>query len=307
MCQSLVITFLLSFSAFANDAVHVPADHATLQEALDHSDASVIVLAPGDHTGAVLHRPATVIGTGARIIDGPEVRPGSPRAGLVVTAAASGTIVEGVIFDCRGPTLDLGVYSSASTVGGLAERVTVRSSAFRACVQGVTVAGRPVGHCDSPVAGGSDWSVVDNHFDGLATRTDRGTLGGGLGVFAFNATGVEVVGNELTGNVPPGGNFVAAGVGLAGCIDCTITDNRIALRGRHEHIAAVANLGGVHQGAASTRGLLLADNDALDGDTHLGFHFLSYDSFDVTVMHNEGHAVLDHAFCGDEVRVRISD
>jgi hypothetical protein len=219
----------------------------------------------------------------------------------VVPAAASGSTIEGFVVDCHSSRrLDLGVLGSAARVGDVATGLTVRDNTFLGCTQGVTDAGPPADHCTADPAGGAYWSVVGNTFHGLATRSDRGTTGGGIGVLLYNVRGAEVRDNHFTGTVFDRSDFATAGVSLAGCVDCAVVANRFAVEGGQHFYTAVSNAGARLPGAVASRDLLLVDNDASD-EQHpwLDVAFRSRGSSGTVLDANVGVAYVDHEVCGD--------
>lgn len=293
--------FVLSvmFPAFAAQVDRVPEDFPTIQEAVNKGDAPVIAVGPGDWKGAVVDRPVALIGHQANIISGPAVR--GARAGFTVTGRADGAEIRGFSFQCGGPTLDLGVYSSTRQLGR-ADHVVVAENVFSQCVQGVTNRGRPHAECKpSRLDGGSLWLIEDNHFEGFATKTDAGRDGGGLGIYIRNAEAADVIGNTFTGWIQDNASFSTSGVSLGGCVDCTVAANAFAVQGGKYYWTAVSNLGFYSAEAAASSGLIVADNDA-SGDTapHMGVNYRSFDSFDSAFADNIGVAMVDHTHCGDD-------
>lgn len=279
---------------------HVPGDFPTLQAAIDHGRAPVIEVGPGRWAGATVTRKVRLVGEGATIVEGPRL--GGLRVAFPLTAGASGTEITGFAFDCTGRGLDVGVYASAERLGAAPDRITVSRNTFRGCVQGVTNAGSPVGECEpDAVDGGSFWAVQDNVFDGFSSVADNGRTIGGIGVFLYNASYGDVIGNVFRGTVEDQRRFTTSGVLVAGCWDCTVALNDFQVKGGRHYWSAVSNLGFYQTGAAASRGLLLVDNDAsADSAPHHDVSFRSIDSFDVQIDDNAGITYVDHTWCGDQ-------
>lgn len=297
----MLVTWI-TLSAFAAGNVdRVPLDYPTIQDAVKRGTAPVIEVAPGRWAGATVTRPVSIRGLpGAVIASGP--RYAGLNIGFALASASSGAQIAGFRFACEGPLLDVGVYSSARRFGTAAREVTVRDNTFHGCVQGVTVAGSPTDEClPDRLDGGQLWTVEGNTFDGFATRADSGADGGGIGVFAFNSREIDVFDNHFVGAVADKQGFTTGGVVVAGCWDCTIASNEFRVDGAKAYWAAISNLGFYQTGAASSRDLLIADNDAhADAAPNLDVNFRSYDSYRTTFDGNAGVVFVDHTTCGDD-------
>jgi nitrous oxidase accessory protein NosD len=182
----------------------------------------------------------------------------------------------------------------------VASQLAVRDNAFLGCAQGVTNAGPAAVSCTDEPTGGAYWVVEGNTFHGLDTHSDRGTEGGGVGVLLYNARGADVHGNTFSGSVADRSDFATAGISLAGCVDCTVSDNRFTVEGGAHFYTAVSNAGARVPGAVASRNLLLVDNDA-GGETHpwLDVAYRSRASVSTLLDHNTGVAYVDHEICGD--------
>lgn len=294
-CLSLVVGGV----AFAQSVDRVPGDFATIQEAVTFGSAPVISVARGDWQGATVTRRVAILGErGANIVGGPKV--GNTQVGFALPKAGSNSEITGFSFRCDGPSLDMGVYASARRLGSVADAVTIDRNAFVGCVQGVTNAGNAVRGCTTTtVDGGAYWVVSDNRFTGFATRTDRGQAGGGIGVVLFNVEGADVFGNTFKGDVADRADFTTSGISLGGCQDCTIASNTFAVTGGRHFWAAVSNLGYYQRGAAPSRGVILADNDARLDSAPTEVNYRSYDSFRTELTRNSGVTLIDHTVCGD--------
>lgn len=294
-----MLALLLITPGLADTVDRVPQDFPTIQRAIDHGTAPTIRVSAGTWAGATLTRPVHLVSDGAVIEAG--VRQGPTRAGFVLPGAASGSTIEGFVFDCTSRRLDLGVYGSMARSSSVADRIEVVDNRFAGCVQAVTNAGSPVASCRSEeVDGGAWWTIRNNTIDGLASRTDRGGPGGGVGVLLYNVVGADVFGNRFTGSVQDDARFATSGVALAGCIDCMVADNRFAVDGGRFWYSAVSNAGARLSGAVASRNLLVSGNDAHgDSTPWLGVAFVSRGSDATSLEDNVGVAYVDHETCGD--------
>jgi hypothetical protein len=286
-------------SAASADVVHVPEDFSTIQAAIDGSTAGRIVVGPGQYAGAFVHRPVRLESQGASVISGPSYE--GIGVGFALSGAADGTEVVGFTFDCSRPGIDLGVYASARRFGSAPDRVTVHGNRFRMCVQGVTNAGHPTLDCAPPaVDGGQDWRIESNAFEGFRSVAHSGRPLGGIGVFLFNASFVDVVDNRFFGVVQDTPAFTTSGVFVAGCWDCVVTGNGFQVSGGTAWWSAVSNMGFAQAGAAASQRLIVGDNDArFDSAPNFGINYRSYDSFDTDFSGSRGVSYVDHTVCGD--------
>lgn len=302
--MSISLGFALVFStvALADDGIdHVPAEFATLQDAVNRGTSPVIQVAAGTWAGAEITRPVIVRGVGATITSGP--RYGGLGVGFAMDARGSGSEVEGFTFACgASKQLDVGVYSSASRFGSAADDVRVANNTFQGCVQGVTDTGRPAASCrPKALTGGEFWIVEGNTFDGIRSVADNGRPIGGIGIFLYNTQSVDVLDNDFRGKIQDRRDFTTGGVVVAGCRDCAVVGNTFAVTGATGYWASVTNFGNVQTGAAATERLYVADNDATDDAApNVGINYRSFDSFDTEWVDNEGVTFIDHAWCGDK-------
>ena len=294
-----MLVALLAGTALAAPVDRVPEDFPTIQQAIDQGSADTIRVGPGRWEGAVVSRPVHVVGEGAIIDEGVRVK--GARAAFALPASGSGSTIQGMVIDCASPKLDLGVYSSAHKTGSVADHVVVTDNHFLSCVQAVTNAGSRQASCSADtVDGGAYWAIHDNVVDGLATRTDRGGAGGGVGILLYNTTGADVYANLFTGQVEDDARFATSGVALAGCVDCTVSGNQFEMKGGRYWYSAVSNAGASLDGAVASRNLLLVDNDAFDDSAPwLGVSFVSRGSVATELGDNLGVAYVDHERCGD--------
>ena len=72
------------------------------------------------------------------------------------------------------------------------------------------------------------------------------------------------------------------------------------MQGGTAFYSAIANFGNFQPGAAASRDLVIANNDARkDSAPFFGINYQSYDSFNVVTQGNFGTTLIDHTFCGD--------
>lgn len=291
----------ITAAAFAGSVDRVPQDFATIQDAVKRGTAPVIEVSPGRWAGATVTRSVTIRGLpGATIASGP--RYNGLNVGFALASASTGSEIVGFRFACDSPLLDVGVYSSARRFGTAASEIEVSGNTFHQCVQGVTVAGRPTDEClPDDLDGGHLWVIDQNVFDGFSTRADSGADGGGIGVFVFNSQDVDIFDNTFVGTIADKRSFTTGGVVVAGCWDCTIASNKFRVDGAKAYWAAISNLGFYQTGAASSRDLLIADNDARqDAAPNLDVNFRSFDSYRTVFDGNAGVVFVDHTTCGDD-------
>jgi hypothetical protein len=287
-------------AAPAPSSVRVPEDFPTIQAAIDGSRAPRIFVGPGDYAGAYVTRPVRLEAVGSRIVSGPAYD--GIGVGFALSGEADGAQITGFTFDCGHSTIDVGVYASARRFGSAPDRVTVHANRFVQCVQGVANAGHPTRECTpSKVDGGVDWRIDSNAFEGIRSVAHSGRPIGGIGILLFNASFADVVGNTFSGRIQDSRHFTTSGVLVAGCWDCSVVANGFTVTGGSSYWSAVSNMGFAQDGAAASRGLVIADNDArYDTAPNEGVNYRSFDSFDVDFTDSRGVVFIDHTNCGDQ-------
>jgi nitrous oxidase accessory protein NosD len=237
---------LASTSAAARTRVRqVPGIYGTIQAAVDASNAGdVIDVGPGSYCGATLAAPLTLLGHGQATIVGcpesptvsDELRAGFYLPGSADGNPASGTRIEGFVFDGRGiaendlDPLALGV------VARFANGVRVTNNVFLGTVQAITN------------TAGDGWLIAGNRIEGLTLFDCTGTLcAGGDGIVIQLARDAiagpggaaaainrpernVVVGNSVAGAIPDGfGVFSMAGIFVFAADDTWVERNQVSI------------------------------------------------------------------------------
>jgi nitrous oxidase accessory protein NosD len=214
----------------------VPERYATIQAAVDAADAGdVIDVSPGRHCGATIDRPVSLDGHGRAVIvgcaDGPAqaggIRAGFRLPGADGASAASGTRIEGFVFDGRGISAANLEPIGVAIVGAFANDVRVERNRILGTVQGITN------------TGGDRWVIVHNAIDGLGVFDCTGALcGGGVGIVIQISTAAPdhrpqrnvVAGNTVDGVIPDGfGTFSMVGVFVFAADGTVVTHNRLSI------------------------------------------------------------------------------
>jgi hypothetical protein len=223
----------------------VPASFATIQAAVDAADdGDVVDVAPGRFCGATIEKRVTLVGHGRATIvgcpDGPVlsngVRAGFRMPGANGTSGASGTRIDGFVFDGRGISegdLDpLGV----AIIANFANDVHVERNMVLGTVQAITdtagdrwviahnrIEGFTVFDCTGALCGGGDGIVIQLARDGLDAP-------GGSAAPVNRPEGNVVFDNVVTGSIPDGfGVFSVVGVFLFDADGTVVTRNRLAI------------------------------------------------------------------------------
>ena len=214
----------------------VPERYATIQAAVDAADAGDIIdVGPGRHCGATIDRPVRLRGDGRAVIvgcaDGPVlangVRAGFRLPGVDGASAASGTQIEGFVFDGRGVSAANLEPLGVAIIATFANDVRVERNRVLGTVQGITN------------TGGDRWVIVHNLIDDLGVFDCSGALcGGGDGIVIQLSTAVPdsrpqrnfVAGNVVSGAIPDGfGVFSMVGVFVFAADGTVVTNNRLSI------------------------------------------------------------------------------
>jgi hypothetical protein len=243
---SAAVAVLTALPQSAAAAVRrVPGSYATIQAAVDAAAAGDIIdVAPGRHCGARVDRQVTLLGHGRATIigcaGGPALSNGL-RAGFQLPGAdgasgASGTHIEGFVFDGRGISADNLEPLGVAIIATFASHVRVERNVILGTVQGITN------------TAGDGWLIVHNVIRDLTVFDCTGALcGGGDGVviqIARDPTAVPggpetagnrpkdnvVVGNVIEGAIPDGFDaFDMAGVFVFAADRTVVARNRLSL------------------------------------------------------------------------------
>ena len=214
----------------------VPERYPTIQAAVDAADAGdVIDVGPGRHCGATIDRPVRLRGDGRAVIvgcaDGPVlsngVRAGFRLPGADGASAASGTQIEGFVFDGRGVSAANLEPLGVAIIATFANDVRVERNRVLGTVQGITN------------TGGDRWVIVHNVIDDLGVFDCTGALcGGGDGIVIQISTAAPdsrpqrnfVAGNVVSGAIPDGfGVFSMVGVFVFAADGTVVTHNRLSI------------------------------------------------------------------------------
>lgn len=223
----------------------VPGSYPTIQAAVDAAGAGdVIDVAPGRHCGARIDRQVTLLGHGRATIigcaDGPAlsngVRAGFQLPGADGASGATGTHIEGFVFDGRGIAADNLEPLGVGIIATFASHVHVERNVILGTVQGITN------------TGGDSWLIVHNVIRDVTVFDCTGALcAGGDGIVIQIARdpiavpgGPEaagnrpednvVVGNVIEGDIPDGfGAFDMAGVFVFAADRTVVARNRLSL------------------------------------------------------------------------------
>ena len=213
----------------------VPDRYPTIQAAVDAATAGdVIDVGAGSFCGATIDRPVDLQGHGHATIvgcaDGPAlsngVRAGFRLPGAAGVSGASGTQIEGFIFEGRGVSAANLEPLGVAIIATFANDVRVERNHILGTVQGITN------------TGGSRWVIVQNVIDDLGVFDCTGALcAGGDGIVIGIPDGQPdlrpqhnvVAGNVVTGAIPDGfGVFSMVGVFVFAADDTVITRNRLS-------------------------------------------------------------------------------
>jgi hypothetical protein len=172
---------------------HVPADFATIQDAIDSSsvkDGDAIVVEPGAYAGATVTKAVTIrASAGASIVDGPVVS-AFGKAGFFFPGGGQGSGATITGFSFVG--IPLPVFSRG------ADDVTVNRNSLSWFLQGITNWGYG--------SWGHRWEIADNTMYNLTT-----SCGGGIGVLVGDYQGGTLTGNSVVRNSIRGRLRVASG------------------------------------------------------------------------------------------------
>ena len=243
---AIVCGLVLSAASAAEARLRrVPGIYRTIQAAVDAAEAGDVVdVAPGSYCGATIttkltllgHGKATIVGCPESPTIGDELRAGFYLPDADGANAASGTRIDGFVFDGSGISEDdldpiaLGVFAR------FANDLRVTNNLFLGTVQAITN------------TAGDGWLIARNHIEGLTLFDCTGALcAGGDGIViqiarddvatpggpsaAINRPERNVVvGNEVTGAIPDAFDaFSMAGVFVFAADDTLVERNRVSI------------------------------------------------------------------------------
>jgi hypothetical protein len=225
--------------------LRVPDAFGTIQAAVDAASAGDLVdVGPGSHCGATIDKRVTLVGRGLATIvgcaDGPVlsngVRAGFRLPGADGVSAASGTRIEGFVFDGRGISETNLAPLGVAVIATFANDVRVEHNTVLGTVQAITntagdrwviahnrVEGLTVFDCTGALCGGGDGIVIQ-------VARDGGDAPGGPGAPVNRPKANLVFDNLVTGSIPDGfGVFSMVGVFLFDADGTVVTRNRLAI------------------------------------------------------------------------------
>jgi hypothetical protein len=197
----------------------VPGSYPTIQAAVDAAAPDDLIdVAPGSYCGARLDRPVALVGHGRATIvgcaEGPALSNGL-RAGFILpgadgVSAASGSSIEGFLFDGRGIAADDLDPVAVAIIGTFASDVRVERNVILGTIQAITntggdrwfiagnrILGLTLFDCTGALCAGGDGIVIQIARDGVAAP-------GGPEADINRPEGNVVFGNVVTGAIPDG-------------------------------------------------------------------------------------------------------
>ena len=223
----------------------VPHSYPTIQAAINAANpGDTVEVGPGEYCGATVDRPLTITGCDQPVIvgcdDGP-VLGGGERVGFYLpgsggTSPASGTRIEGFVFDGRGLSQTNLEPLALGVLARFASDVRVEHDRFLGVVQAITN------------TAGDGWVIRDNRISGLTVFDCTGALcEGGDGIVVQIARGDlalpsgpgdpanrpernVIAGNRIDGAIPDGFDaFSMAGIFVLAADDTLVAGNRVAI------------------------------------------------------------------------------
>lgn len=175
--KTILVALILTFATPLWATIwYVPADFATIQEAIDDTavmNGDTIMVSTGNHAGAYVTKSVEIKGDdGATINDGP-MHPAGLSMGFRLLAGSDGTTISHLIF-----TVDLAIMNGAAV-----DDVTVSHCTFLNTLQAVSN------------WGGSRWEISHNDILDLRTK-----CGGGIGILVGDFSGGLVEDNVISHN-----------------------------------------------------------------------------------------------------------
>jgi nitrous oxidase accessory protein NosD len=223
----------------------VPRAYPTIQAAIDAANpGDVVEVGPGSYCGVTVDRPLTFIGRDQPAIvgcDGGPALGGGERIGFFLpgeggTSAASGTRIDGFMFDGRGLSETNLQPIALGVLARFADDVRVQHNRFIGVSQAVTN------------TAGDRWVIADNRISDLTVFDCTGALcEGGDGIVVQIARGDlalptgpgdpvnrpehnVIADNRIDGTVPDGFDaFSLAGIFVFAADDTLVAGNRVAI------------------------------------------------------------------------------
>jgi len=178
---------------------NVPGDFSSIQEAIDSSAVEpghTILLAPGNHAGALVTKSVEIQGEGGAVINSGPLHPAGLSMGFRLLAGSGGATISHLGFE-----VDLAIMN-----GDAVDDITVDHCTFTNTIQAVSN------------WSGSGWQISHNVITDLRTRN-----GGGIGILVGDRFGGVVEDNVISHNkingtlyVDPndGGGYCGSGIVL---------------------------------------------------------------------------------------------
>ncbi|KKS75103.1 MAG: hypothetical protein UV46_C0025G0004 [Candidatus Gottesmanbacteria bacterium GW2011_GWC2_42_8] len=214
-------------------ACYVPSTHITIQSAVNDTECSEIMVAPGNWAGAIVNRQVQIKGTGnASITTGPLHVSGLIQ-GFRFVAGSDGSSVSHLNF-----YVDLVIMNGAAV-----NDVEIANNNFYNSVQAISN------------WRGNDWNIHHNTIEGLRTRN-----GGGIGILIGDYSGGVVENNVVSHNnisgtldtsyVGEGGGYNGSGIvlfadfrwGAAGALEIknnNVVQNKVSLVSNNSNLVDV--------------------------------------------------------------------
>jgi nitrous oxidase accessory protein NosD len=237
--MALVTVSAWSAASAAAGTLRVPAQFATIQEAVDTAaPGDEIRVGPGEYCGAVLTKPLTLRAEGGATIVGcaephhdalPSLRIGFFLNGTASFSPASGTTITGFTFDGLGVSNENTDPLTFAIFARFAHHITVTHNRFVGTIQAVTN------------TGGDRWQITHNRFEALTLLTCDGFCGGGDAIViqsrqgdltnpVYRAEHITIAHNDISGAVPDGHDaFSMVGVLVLIADNVDIANNRVAI------------------------------------------------------------------------------
>ncbi len=292
-----MLLILVTSAAAQAAVVRVPADHATIQEAVDSaSDGDVIRVARGEYCGATISKEVHLLGSAGTTIVGcaaPALGGGLRVGFLLADERASGTTIAWFGFDGAGVS-DTNLAPLAFSVFGRdAHGVSVVGTYTRGTVQAISN------------SNGEGWFIAANVIRDLTLFSCPGHCGGGSAIVIQKriddgelAFGNTVLANLIVGAIPDGhDDFDMTGVFVLGQERPVVAGNRISIPANPA--AGVQGIGiqvtssccGLPDEFPRSHGAIIVDNDGRGSELALVIDAGNADG--ARIHHNRGVNVIE--------------